>query len=565
MLRTHTCGELRASNKGEQVTLAGWVQKVRTHGNLCFIDLRDRYGITQLTFKDSQAAEAGKLHKEDVIQATGEVVVKPEPNKALATGDIEVTATRLEVLNKAKALPLDLENPETTEETRLKYRYLDLRRPEMQGRLKLRSKAAVATRAYLDKHGFLEIETPILGKSTPEGARDYLIPSRVHEGSFYALPQSPQIFKQLFQVAGLDRYMQIVKCFRDEDLRADRQPEFTQIDLEASFVDEEDIYTLMEGLMKHVWKETLDVDLETPFPRMPYDEAMRRYGSDKPDTRFGLEIQDVTEWAKTTSFKIFQEAACVRMLHVSKEFSRKEIDKLEEIVKNNGAKGLAWVKRGADGLEGGISKFLTDAPVEMAEGDHLLFVAGEEHDVAPALGALRLHLGHSLGLVDTTKWNFLWVTDFPFMEWSDEDERYVAMHHPFTSPNLEDRELLKERPQDARSKAYDLTLNGVELGGGSIRIHDQTLQQEVFDALGITKGEQERKFGFLLHALSYGAPPHGGIAFGFDRMVMLLAGAENIREVIAFPKTKDAEDLMLQAPNTVSQGQLDELGVQLKK
>ncbi|MFP4524705.1 MAG: aspartate--tRNA ligase [Candidatus Woesearchaeota archaeon] len=565
MLRTHTCGDLTASHAGEQVTLAGWVQKVRTHGNLCFIDLRDRYGITQITFKDSQASEAGKLHKEDVIKVVGEVVEKPEPNEALPTGDIEVSVKEWEVLNKAKPLPLDLDNPDTTEETRLKYRYLDLRRPEMQERLKLRSKAAVAARKYLDDRGFLEIETPILGKSTPEGARDYLVPSRVHQGSFYALPQSPQIFKQLFQVSGLDRYMQVVKCFRDEDLRADRQPEFTQIDLELSFVEEEDIYTIMEGLMKHVWKETLGVELETPFPRMPYDEAMKKYGSDKPDTRFALEIQDVTEWAKKTEFKIFQEAPCVRMLHIDHDFSRKDIDKLTDVVKNHGAKGLAWVKRGSEGLEGGISKFLSEAPVEMKEGGHLFFVADEEHVVAPALGALRNHLGKQLGLIDRTKWNFLWVTDFPLMEWSEEDERYVAMHHPFTSPNLEDRELLKERPEKARSRAYDLTLNGVELGGGSIRIHDQSLQQEVFDALKITKEEQERKFGFLLKALSYGAPPHGGIAFGFDRMVMLLAGADNIREVIAFPKTKDAEDLMLQAPGTVNEKQLGELGVKLEK
>ncbi|MBW2983062.1 aspartate--tRNA ligase [Candidatus Woesearchaeota archaeon] len=565
MLRTHTCGDLTASHAGEQVTLAGWVQKVRTHGNLCFIDLRDRYGITQLTFKDSQASEAGKLHKEDVIKVSGEVVKKPEPNEALPTGDIEVSVGEWEVLNKAKPLPLDLDNPDTTEETRLKYRYLDLRRPEMQERLKLRSKAAVAARKYLDEHGFLEIETPILGKSTPEGARDYLVPSRVHQGSFYALPQSPQIFKQLFQVSGLDRYMQVVKCFRDEDLRADRQPEFTQIDLELSFVEEEDIYGIMEGLMKEVWKETLGVELETPFLRMSYHEAMKRYGSDKPDTRFGLDIQDVTEWAKKTEFKIFQEAPCVRMLHVNKDFSRKDIDRLTEVVKNHGAKGLAWAKKGLEGLEGGISKFLSEAPAKMEEGDHIFFVADDENVVAPALGSLRNQLGKELGLIDRTKWNFLWVTDFPLMEWSEEDSRYVAMHHPFTSPCLEDRALLKDNPEKARSRAYDLTLNGVELGGGSIRIHDQALQQEVFDALNISKEEQERKFGFLLNALGYGAPPHGGIAFGFDRMVMLLAGADNIREVIAFPKTKDAEDLMLQAPGTVSEQQLDELGVKIEK
>ena len=562
MYRTHTCGALRAANAGEKATLAGWVQKVRTHGTIAFIDLRDRYGITQITAEGDLAARCAKIGKEDVLQITGDVVKKPQANKGLETGEIELKATSLNVLNKAKPLPLDLDNPDTTEETRLKYRYLDLRRPSMQEKLILRSKAAVAVREYFDKQGFVEIETPILGKSTPEGARDYLVPSRVNPGRFYALPQSPQIFKQLFQVAGLDRYVQIVKCFRDEDLRADRQPEFTQIDLEMSFVEEEDLYKVMEGMVKHVWKKTLDVDIPTPFPRMPYEEAMRRYGSDKPDLRFGLEIEDVTDWAKKTDFKIFQEAACVRCLKVEADFSRKQMDKLTDLAKTYGAKGLAWCK--AD-LEGGIGKFLKETPIPLSEKETLLLVADKEEKVAAALGAIRLRLGKELELIDKEQWNFLWVTDFPLMEWSEERQGWGPMHHPFTSPNLEDRHYLKTEPWKAKSRAYDLVLNGNELGGGSIRIHDPELQAEVFDALKISPQEQQRKFGFLLGALAYGAPPHGGLAFGFDRLIMLLVGADNIREVIAFPKTKDAEDLMMEAPSEVSEEQLDELSLAIKK
>jgi len=562
MLRTHTCGELREHDTGKNVTLAGWVSTIRTHGTIAFIDLTDRYGTTQITLNDELAHQAKNLHKDDVIQVTGTVKKKPQPNKKLPTGAIEVHAQQLTILNTSEPLPLDLNNPETTEETRLTYRYLDLRRPQLRHNLILRHKAALATREYFNKQGFIEIETPILGKSTPEGARDYLVPSRVNKGTFYALPQSPQIFKQLFQIAQIDRYFQIVKCFRDEDLRADRQPEFTQIDVEMSFVEEEDIFTIMEGLIKHVWKQTLGEDITTPFPRMTYDEAMRTYGSDKPDLRFGLPLHDVTEWAKKTSFKIFQEAECVRALKVKADFSRKQLDKLTEVVKTYGAKGLAWIKQGREGLEGGISKFINKPPFTMKEGDYAFFVADNERVVAPSMGALRLTLGKQLGLI-RDEWNFLWVTDFPLLEWSEEEQRYVAMHHPFTSPKLEDRHLLKTSPEKARARAYDLTLNGVELGGGSIRIHDQSLQKEVFDALKISKEEQEEKFGFLLKALRYGAPPHGGIAFGFDRMIMLLAKANNIREVIAFPKTKDAEDLMLGAPSPVRKEQLDELGISI--
>jgi aspartyl-tRNA synthetase len=565
MLRTHTCGALRAKNKGEKVTLAGWVQKIRTHGNLCFIDLRDRYGITQITFNEDLSSEAKRLHKEDVVQVTGKVVLKPEANKNLATGEIEVVGEILTVLSSAKPLPLDLDNPETTEETRLKYRYLDLRRPIMQERLILRSKAVSIMRNYFLDQDFVEIETPILGKSTPEGARDYLVPSRVNKGAFYALPQSPQIFKQLFQVGGLDRYVQIVKCFRDEDLRADRQPEFTQIDLEMSFIEEEDVYDIMEGMVVQVWKDTIGVKLHTPFPRITYADAMDKYGSDKPDLRFDLPIQDVTAWAKTTDFGIFKTAETVRMIKVHGELSRKQIDVMTALVKNNGAQGLAYCKQGAKELEGGIAKFIKEAPVTLHENDYLFFVADKKNKVCSGLGALRLYLGKELKLIDEKAWKFTWVTDFPLFEYSEEEDRYMSVHHPFTCPHMDDIDYLVSSPEKVRSRAYDLTLNGTELGGGSIRIHDQELQAKVFDALHISKEEQEKKFGFLLHALSYGAPPHGGIAFGLDRMIMLLVGADNIREVIAFPKTKDAEDLMMDAPGTVAEEQLDELGIRLKK
>ncbi|MGM5484311.1 MAG: aspartate--tRNA ligase [Nanobdellota archaeon] len=553
-MRTHTCGELRKDDKGKEVTISGWVNKVREHGNLSFVDIRDRYGITQVT------ADKIDVTRESVVKVTGQVVEKPEPNKELATGDIEIKATDIKVLSKAKPLPLDLNNTETTEETRLKYRYLDLRSRKMQDNLKLRHKTTMSVRNYLDKLDFLELETPVLGKSTPEGARDYLVPSRVNRGKFFALPQSPQVYKQLFQVAGLDRYFQIVKCFRDEDLRADRQPEFTQIDMEMSFVDEGDVFSVVEGMVKHIWKDVLGKDLNTPFRRITYDEAMLRYGSDKPDLRFGLEIQDLTEWAKGTDFKVFNQAPCVRAIKVNSDFSRKNIDKLTDVVKVYGAKGLAWFKKENGELSGGISKFIKEEPFEMEDGDHVFFVADKENVVAESLGALRLELGKRLDLV-RDEWNFCWVTDFPMLEWSEEDGKYEAMHHPFTSPRLKDREYLKEAPEKAKARAYDLTLNGVELGGGSIRIHDRELQQEVFDALGISKEDQEKKFGFMLGAFDYGAPPHGGIAFGFDRMVMLLTGMDNIREVIAFPKNKEAQDLMLDAPSDVSKEQLDELGI----
>ena len=558
MLRTNNCGELRKENNGEKVVLAGWVNSIRTHGSLTFIDLKDRYGVTQITLNEKVS-----LSKDSVIQISGVVEVKPEPNKNISTGDIEVKASDFKILNKAKPLPLDLGNVETTEETRLKYRYLDLRTSRMQKNILLRHKAVLAVREFLDGFDFVEIETPVLGKSTPEGARDFLVPSRVNKNKFYALPQSPQIYKQLFQVAGFDRYMQIVKCFRDEDLRADRQPEFTQIDLEMSFVDEDDIYSLMEKLMKHVWKKTLNVDLKIPFRRMTFDEAMSRFGSDKPDLRFGLELVDVSVWAKEQDFKIFKDASVVKCIKVKGPFSRKQIDEFTEVVKIYGAKGLAWVKQG-DGLEGGISKFLKNSPLPLDRDEYLFFVADKLSVVNVCLGQLRLKLGRVLDLV-RDEWNFCWVTEFPLLEWDEDDKRYYAMHHPFTSPRVEDVELLSDKPELAKARAYDLTLNGTELGGGSIRIHERELQSVVFEALNISKDEQIEKFGFLLNAFEFGAPPHGGIAFGLDRLVMLLAGVDNIREVMAFPKNKDGFDLMMDAPSFVDKEQLDDLHISLKK
>ncbi|MCF7798925.1 aspartate--tRNA ligase [Candidatus Woesearchaeota archaeon] len=562
MYRTHTCGELRVNDVDKEVELAGWVHTIRTHGVLTFIDLRDRYGITQIA-ADKKLAE--NITKESVIQVTGKVLKKPEANKTIATGEIELKAKTIILLSKAKSLPLALDNSETTEETRLKYRYLDLRTKHMQQNLILRHKATIAVREYFDKEGFLEIETPILGKSTPEGARDYLVPSRVNQGKFYALPQSPQIFKQLFQISGLDKYMQIVKCFRDEDLRADRQPEFTQIDLEMSFVDEDDIYTLLEGMITHVWKKAINVTIPLPFPRLSYNEAMLKYGSDKPDLRFGLEIQDVTTWAKQTEFTIFKDAECVRAVKVSEVFSRKQIDNLTKIVKVYGAKGLAFLKKEDKELAGSLAKFVKDTPFELAKGETMFFIADSKRVVEPAIGALRTHLGKELDLINKDEWKFVWITQFPLMEWSEERQSWGPMHHPFTSPILADRHLLKTAPEKASSRAYDLALNGVELGGGSIRIHDRKLQEEVFDALSISREEQEQKFGFMLGAFEYGAPPHGGLAFGLDRMIMMLAGAENIREVMAFPKNKDAQDVMMNSPSKASNNQLDELGINIKK
>ncbi|MBN2566961.1 aspartate--tRNA ligase [Candidatus Woesearchaeota archaeon] len=577
-LRTHTCGELRKGDEGSRVTLCGWAMTVRYHGNVTFVDCRDRYGTTQLVLSEDLKTQASAIRKESVIRATGTVRTKPQPNKRLATGEIEVAASDITVLATADPLPLDLEDySNMTEDTRLKYRYLDLRRKRMQENLLMRHRITKAVRDYFDAQGFVDIETPFLGKSTPEGARDYLVPSRVTRGSFYALPQSPQIFKQLLQVAGFDRYMQIVKCFRDEDLRADRQPEFTQIDVEMSFVDEEDIYAVMEGLMRHVWKQAKGVSLTLPFPRLTFAEAMARYGSDKPDVRFGVGIRDITAVAKRTDFAIFRGAETVRCVVAPGKIPRKQQEELERTAKVYGAKGLlvmgydptkreflgSAAKRFSGALATELAKSLGK---DIGAGEAtLLVVAGEERVVAAALGAVRLAVGKALGLIDTSKDAFLWVTDFPLLEWSEQDGRYVAMHHPFTRPKDEDIPLLEKAPEKARAKAYDLTLNGVEIAGGSIRISERELQQKMFAALKISPEEAQRKFGFLMDAFRYGAPPHGGIAFGLDRLVSLVCGEESIREVIAFPKTKNAEDLMMDSPSGVSDAQLDELGIALKK
>ncbi len=566
MYRTHTCGELRIKDEGKAVMLAGWIHSMRYHGNVTFIDLRDRYGITQIV---AENIKEGDIKREFVIQVQGVVKKKPQPNKKIATGAIEIHG-EVRVLSTAKQMPIDIEgNTEMTEDTRLKHRYLDLRRRPMQDTLMLRSKVLKATRDFFNKEEFIELETPILGKSTPEGARDYLVPSRINKSMFYALPQSPQIFKQLFMIAGYDKYVQIVKCFRDEDLRKDRQPEFTQIDLEMSFIEQDDIIGINEKFMKYLWKEIFGEDISIPFQRMSYKDAMNIYGSDKPDLRFDLELYDVTDIMKKTEFNVFKNAKTVKCIKVKNDFSRKEIDKLTDVVKVHKAKGLAWVKYDND-LEGGVAKFLDSVKKELIEklnlqkGETVFFVADEWLITCEALGALRIELANKLNLVKE-EWQFCWVTDFPMFEWNEEDERYVSMHHPFTMPKISDAEELDGELAEIQSLGYDLTLNGFEIAGGSIRIHDMHIQKKVFEKLGLSEKEANEKFGFLIEALQYGAPPHGGIAFGFDRLVMLMSGGESIRDVIAFPKTKNAEDLMMGAPSGVKKEQLDELGLQLKK
>ncbi|KKK33098.1 aspartate--tRNA ligase [Mesobacillus campisalis] len=582
--RTYFCGEVTEAAIGETVTLKGWVQKRRDLGGLIFIDLRDRTGIVQIVFNPdvSQAAleMAEKVRNEYVLDIKGKVVAREEGtvNGNLKTGKIEVVAEELTIINEAKTPPFTIaDKTDVSEDIRLKYRYLDMRRPVMFETFKMRHETTKAIRSFLDGEGFLDVETPILTKSTPEGARDYLVPSRVHPGEFYALPQSPQIFKQLMMVGGFERYYQIARCFRDEDLRADRQPEFTQIDVETSFMSQEEILSLTERMMQKVMKDVKGLEIEAPFKRMSYDEAMGRYGSDKPDTRFGLELVDLSEAVKDSGFKVFSAAVAgggqVKAINVkgaAGKYSRKDIDALTEFVAVYGAKGLAWLKAEEEGLKGPIAKFLDEevqqtitSLLQAETGDLLLFVADKKSVVADALGALRLKLGKELELIDQSKFQFLWITDWPLLEYAEEEGRYYAAHHPFTMPVREDLPMLETDPGSVRAQAYDLVLNGYELGGGSLRIFERDVQEKMFSVLGFTKEQAESQFGFLMDAFEYGTPPHGGIALGLDRMVMLLAGRTNLRDTIAFPKTASASDLLTEAPGEVSSEQLQELSLSL--
>jgi len=582
--RTHMCGEVSDQDVGREIVLMGWVQRRRELGKLIFVDLRDRTGLLQIVFKselDSELhAKALQLRNEYVIAVKGVLQVREDINPNLKTGKWEVIANELRILSKADTPPIHIEDVvDTGEATRLKYRYLDLRRPVMQKNLMLRHKVAKIARDYFDEKGFIEIETPILIKSTPEGARDYLVPSRVFPGKFFALPQSPQLFKQILMVSGFDRYFQIAKCFRDEDLRADRQPEFTQIDIEMSFVDIPDVLEVCEGFLKRVFREALGIEVETPFPRMTYAEAMERFGSDKPDTRFGFELVDVSDIVKNSEFKVFSGAiengGSVRAINAKgcgARFSRKEIDALADVVKTYGAKGLAWIAVEEGNMRSSFAKFLTEEElqgilnkVQAEPGDLICFVADTNSVVFDALGHLRLEIARELDLLDENKANFLWVTEFPLLEFDDEEKRWVAKHHPFTSPMDEDIPLLDTDPGKVRAKAYDIVLNGIELGGGSIRIHDQELQKKMFGIIGISEQEAQRRFGFLLEAFRYGTPPHGGLAFGLDRLVMLMAKCDSIRDVIAFPKVQNSSCLMTGAPDFVDAKQLEELHIQTVK
>ncbi len=580
--RSHRCTEVSSANIGQEVTVMGWVQKSRNKGGIIFVDLRDRSGILQVIFEDGEISAEGfekatKLRSEFVIAVVGRVEARQGAvNENLATGDIEIRATQLRILSESETPPFHIEeNSKTKEELRLKYRYLDLRRPDLQKIIMLRSRVAGIIRQFLADEGFLEIETPMLTKSTPEGARDYLVPSRVHPGNFYALPQSPQLFKQLLMVSGYDRYYQIVKCFRDEDLRADRQPEFTQVDMELSFVDVDDVIDVNERLIAKVFKEILDVDVKLPIQRMTWQEAMDRFGSDKPDTRFGMELCDVTEVVKNCGFGVFTGAIAnggsVRGINAKGQghMPRKKIDALTAFVKDYGAKGLAYVAILEDGtIKSSFAKFMSDDDMTALvkamggeNGDLLLFAADKNKVVYDSLGALRVELAAQLGLRDSGQFNFLWITEFPLLEWSEEQGRYTAMHHPFTMPMEEDIKYLDLDPGRVRAKAYDIVLNGTELGGGSVRIHQNHIQEKMFEVLGFTKEEAYDRFGFLLNAFKYGVPPHAGLAYGMDRLIMHIADTENIRDVIAFPKVKDASCLMTDAPNVVEQKQLDELGI----
>jgi len=582
MYRTHHCGELRMEHVGQSVTLSGWVQRSRDMGGLTFLDLRDRYGLTQLSFNlsvnEGLCMDARKLGREFVIQATGLVKERESKNAKMPTGEIEIEVTELKILNAAQTPPFTIEeNTDGGDELRMKYRYLDLRRETVRKKLELRHTLSKLTRNYLDQQAFIEVETPVLIKSTPEGARDFIVPSRLNPGEFYALPQSPQTFKQLLMVSGFDRYYQIVKCFRDEDLRADRQPEFTQIDCEMSFVERDDILDTFEGLTKFLFKEIKGVDLPD-FPRMSYDDAMSRYGIDKPDTRFGMEIKELNEQIAGTEFVVFKsvidEGGLIGGICAEgcADYSRKQIDELTEWVKDpkRGMKGLVYVKWSGEGIKSSVDKFFSAEELKSwmeaaggKEGDMLLVLAGNKDKTQKALGELRLEMGKRLGLRDKPGYNPLWVVDFPLVEYVEEDGRYYAMHHPFTSPNPEDLHLMDTDPAAIRANAYDLVINGVEIGGGSIRIHDRGVQQKMFDLLGFTKEEAQEQFGFLMNAFEYGAPPHGGIAFGFDRLCAMFGGVESIRDFIAFPKNNAGRDVMIDAPGKVNPAQLDELGLKL--
>src|SRR6266545_1286760 len=573
-------GTLRVNDLGRQVTLAGWVQKHRDFGDLVFVDLRDRSGICQVVVDKARGADdallstAKEVRSEFVIRIDGEVIARTEGsrNPKIGTGDVEVLARGMEILNSAETPPFAIDDDvDAAEELRLKYRYLDLRRPSLTNNIVLRDRLAFGVRDFMHRQGFLEIETPMLTRSTPEGARDYLVPSRIHHGMFYALPQSPQIFKQLLMVSGMERYYQIVRCFRDEDLRRDRQPEFTQVDIEASFIDEEFVYTLVEGLFAHICP-IADVPVTPPFPRMRWQEAMDRYGSDRPDTRFGMELIDITEVAKSIEFAAFREAQSIRAIVVpgGASMSRKKIDELTDEAKKLGAGGLIWIKFDAQ-RSSSIKKFLNDASFDSLrsalganENDLALIVAGKTTKIWDVLGALRLRVAREQGMIRPETWNFLWIVDFPLFEWDEETQRYFARHHPFTSPAVEDLDKLESDRGNTYARAYDVVMNGLELGGGSIRINQPEVQSRMFRALGISDEEARERFGFLLEAFRYGAPPHGGIALGFDRMTMLMARGESLRDVIAFPKTARAQDLMSESPSPVDTKQLDELGIRLK-
>ena len=579
MKRSMYAGRVREEHIGTRITLKGWVSRRRDLGGLIFIDLRDREGIMQLvinpeTVSAEVMATAESIRSEYVVEVTGLVEAREQANPNLPTGAVELKVEAITVLNTAKTTPFEIKDGiEANDDTRLRYRYLDLRRPEMLENLKLRAKVTHSIRNYLDELEFIDVETPFLSKSTPEGARDYLVPSRVNKGHFYALPQSPQITKQLLMNAGFDRYYQIVKCFRDEDLRGDRQPEFTQVDLETSFLSDQEIQDITEGLIARVMKETKGIEVTLPFPRMNYDDAMALYGSDKPDTRFEMLLQDLTELVKGVDFKVFSEAPAVKAIVVkgaADHYSRKDIDKLTEVAKQYGAKGLAWVKYAEGTLNGPVAKFLTDltsdltAALQLEDKDLVLFVADTLEVANATLGALRVRLAKELDLIDNNQYNFLWVVDWPMFEWSEEEGRYMSAHHPFTLPQAETEHELEGDLSKVRAIAYDIVLNGYELGGGSLRINHKDLQERMFKALGFTQEAANEQFGFLLEAMDYGFPPHGGLAIGLDRFVMLLAGEDNIREVIAFPKNNKATDPMTQAPSVVSEKQLDELNLQVE-